>query len=134
MITSTSVKSRLEQLFKKLKNDKELLKKYNDVFAEQLKQGIIEEAPDDCKVGECHYLPHYAVFREDKNTSKIRIVFDTSARSEGSSLNDCLYKGPQLTPLIFDILHRFQTYPVALTSDIDKVFLLRTVQRFLRCG
>ena len=134
MITSTSVKSRLEQFFKKLKNDKELLKKYNDVFAEQLKQGIIEEAPEDCKVGECHYLPHYAVFREDKNTSKIRIVFDTSARSEGSSLNDCLYKGPQLTPLIFDILHRFQTYPVALTSDIDKVFLLRTVRRFLRCG
>ena len=35
---------RLEQLFKKLKNDKELLKKYNDVFADQLKQGIIEEA------------------------------------------------------------------------------------------
>ena len=134
MITSTSVKSRLEQFFKKLKNDKELLKKYNDVFAEQLKQGIIEEAPEDCKVGECHYLPHYAVFREDKNTSKIRIVFDTSARSEGSSLNDCLYKGPQLTPLIFDILHRFQTYPVALSSDIDKVFLLRTVRRFLRCG
>ena len=29
-------KNRLEQLFKKLKNDKELLKKYNDVFAEQL--------------------------------------------------------------------------------------------------
>ena len=35
-------KHRLEQIFKKLKSDKELLKKYNDVFAEQLKQGIIE--------------------------------------------------------------------------------------------
>ena len=85
-------KNWLEQLFKKLKNDKKLLKKYNGVFAEQLKQGIIEEVPADCKVGECHYLPHHAVFREDKNTSKIRV--DASAKSEGLSLNDCLYKGP----------------------------------------
>ena len=56
-------KNRLEQLFKKLKNDKKLLKKYNDVVAEQLKQGIIEETPEDCTVGECHYLPHHAVSR-----------------------------------------------------------------------
>ena len=71
--------NRLEQLFKKLKNDKEGLKKYNDFFAEQLKKGIIEEVPKDCKVGKCHYLPHQTVFREDENTSKVRIVFDTSA-------------------------------------------------------
>ena len=53
---------RLELFFKKLKNDKELLKKYNNVFADQLKQGIIEEAPEDYKVGECRYLPHHAIF------------------------------------------------------------------------
>ena len=99
------------------------MKKYNDVFTEQLKQSIIEEAHEDCKVGECHYLPHHAVFREDKNTNKIRIVLNASARRHGPSLNDCLYKGPQLTPLIFVILHRFPKYPVALTSDIEKVFL-----------
>ena len=119
---------RLGRLFKKLKSDKELLKNYNDVFADQLKQGIIEEAPEDYKVRECHYLPHHAIFREGKNTSKIRIVFDASARSEGPSLNDCLYKGPQLTPLIFDILHRFRTYPVALTSDIEKAFLQISIE------
>ena len=33
-----------------------------------------------------------------------------------------MYKGSQLTPLIFDILIRFRTYPVALTSDIEKAF------------
>ena len=54
---------------------------------------------------------------------KIRIGFDAFTRIEGPSLNDCLYKGPQLTPLIFDILYRFQTYPVTLTSYIEKVFL-----------
>ena len=35
----------------------------------------MEEAPENCKVGECHYLPHHAVFQVDKNTSKITIVF-----------------------------------------------------------
>ena len=44
------------------------MKKCNDVFAEQLKQVIIEEAHEVCKVGECHYLPHHTVFREDKGT------------------------------------------------------------------
>ena len=67
-------------------------------------------------------IPHHAIFRDDKNSSKIIIVFDASARSEGPSLR-CLYKGPQLTQSIFDILHCFQTYPFALTSDIKKAFL-----------
>ena len=118
----------LEKLFKKLKNNKKYLKKYNDVFGEQLNQGIIEKAPKDCKVGECHYLPQHAIFREDKNTSKIRMVFDASARSEGPSLNDCLFKASQLTPLIFDILHRFRSYSVALTSDIEKAFLQISIE------
>ena len=55
-------KNRLEQLFKKLKNDKEFFKTYNDVFIAQLKLGIIEEVPEDCKVRESHYSPHHAVF------------------------------------------------------------------------
>ena len=111
-----------------MKNDKELLRKHNDVFAEQLKQGIIEEAPEDYKMGECHYLRHHAVFRENKNTSKIRIVFDAFARSEGPKLNGCLYKGPRLTPSMFFVLHCFQTYPVALSSDIEKAFLQISIE------
>ena len=57
------------------------------------------------------------------DTTKLRIVFDASAQSgEGPSLIDCLFKGPQLTPLIFDILIRFRAYSIALTSDIEKAF------------
>ena len=41
-------KNLLEQLFMKLKNDKKLLKKYPDVFAEQFKLGITEDTPEDC--------------------------------------------------------------------------------------
>ena len=72
------------------------------------------------KLGETHYIPHYLAIRDDKTTTKIRIVFDESARDNGPSLNDCLYKGPHLTPLRYDIILRLRLHVVALTSDIEK--------------
>ena len=38
-------------------------------------------------------------------------------------MNECLHKGPQTTPLIFDILLRFRTFKIALVVDIEKAFL-----------
>ena len=56
--------------FQEIKNDKELVKKYNDVFAEQLKQGIIEESLEDCKAGECQYLLIMPLFKKIKTLAK----------------------------------------------------------------
>ena len=84
---------------------------------------IIEPTNENVSPGKCHYILHHPVIREDKNTSKVRIVFDASAKSDGPSLNKCLYKDPQLTPLVFDILIRFRSFAIALTSDIEKAFL-----------
>ena len=55
--------------------------------------------------------------------TNVRIVFDASATSEVPSLNECMYKVPQLTPLIFNIFLRFLTFLIAMTSDIAKAFL-----------
>ena len=71
--------------------------------------------------GGVHYVPHHAVVRADKETSKLRIVYDASSNSP--SLNDCLEKGPCLLPLVFDILVRFRAYRVALISDIKQAYL-----------
>ena len=67
-------------------------------------------------------VPHHGVIRDDKETSKLRIVFDASSKLSGPSLNDCLYKGPQLTPLLFEIMLKFRIFPIALIADIEKAY------------
>jgi len=68
-------------------------------------------------------VPHHGVVRINKETTKLRIVFDGSARDCNScSLNDCLEKGPNLTPHVFDILIKFRTYLKGLSADIEKAF------------
>ena len=115
-------KKRLLKLHKKLENDPEILSQYNEIFEEQRRLGIIETVPEQGKKGETHYLVYHPVIRKDKDTTKLTIVFDASAKTFGPSLNECLYKGPQLTPLVFDILLRFRAQVIALTADIEKAF------------
>lgn len=79
-----------------------------------------------------HYLPHHAVVHLDKTTTKVHVVYDASAKSSGPSLNDCLHKGPRFNQLILDLL----SYRIALTADIEKAFLIisvddRDILRFL---
>ena len=73
-----------------------------------------------------HYLPYHAVVRQDRETTKIQVVYDGSARDkdESHSLNDRLLTGPNYVSMLFDILLHFRTYPVALTGDIERVFLM----------
>ena len=59
----------------------------------------------------------------DRKTTKLRVVFDASSKCPGEvSLNDALYSGPNLLPLLFDILIQFRVHNVALTADIEKHF------------
>ena len=82
-----------------LKQDTELMKKYDSLFKEQKDLGIIEEVSESPALGETHYIPYHLVIREDHSTTKSRIVFDASSKTDGLSLNDCFYKGPQMTLL-----------------------------------
>ena len=74
-----------------------------------------------------HYLPHHAVIRSDKETTKLRVVYDASATTDGPVLNDCLYKAPKFRQKIMDIILRFRCYKVALVAGIEKAFLMVSV-------
>ena len=64
--------------------------------------------------------------RSERNTTKVRVVYDGSARSKESSwtLNDFLQKGPNLIPKLFDVLICFRSHPIAVMADIEKAFLM----------
>ena len=51
------------------------------------------------------------------------MVFDTSAKCNGVSLNDMIHQGPKLQNELFDVLLRFQRYPIAVVCDIAKMYL-----------
>ena len=135
---------RLRGLLRRLRQNREILSEYDMIIKSQLQQGIVELVNTSSKTLEgespkrIHYLPHHAVIRRDKDTTKIRVVYDASAKSDGPSLNQCLYTGPKFQQRIFDLLLRFRVYPVAVVADIEKAFLMvqvaeedRDVLRFL---
>ena len=73
-----------------------------------------------------NYLPHHPVIRSDKDTTKVRVVYDGSAKNskEEKSLNDCLEIGPNYTPHVFDTLVKFRGNSIGVTADIEKAFLM----------
>ena len=90
------------------------------VIKEQLASGMIERVVELKQSDGVYYIPHLAIMHKEASTTKLRVVYETSAKlgKEGTSLNDCLHKRPALTPLSFDILIRFREKQVALIGDI----------------
>ena len=116
-------KKRLSQLNKQLDNKPELRKEYNDIIESQKISHIIEKVESSGEVGEVTYLPHRAVVRENKSTTKVHVVCDASTKNKGPSLNDCLFKGSFLNPFLYDILLRFCVHNYGLIADIEKACL-----------
>ena len=118
--------NRLQGLLRRLKQDPAILKEYDAIIQDQLRKGIIEAVPaGKTPPKSTHYLPHHAIVRQDKSTMKVRVVYAKIANSP--CLNDCLLKGPKFDQLIFDLLVRFRSHKIALTADLEKVFLMVSV-------
>jgi hypothetical protein len=86
------------------------------VIKDQLEQVIVERAKEIPKERE-FYIPHKPVVRESAESTKLRIVYDASARgSENSpSLNECLNPGPPLQIQLWNVLVRARFHPLLLT-------------------
>ena len=70
---------------------------------------------------ECWYLPLFGVYHPKKR-DKIRMVFDSSAKFRGLSLNDTLMSGPNLVNSLLGVLLRFRKERVAVMADLRQMF------------
>ena len=115
---------------KRLQNTEKRLQKspnnghaYTDVIKQYVAKGYVRKVPENESYKSKWYLPHFPVIGPDKDTTKIRIVFDASAKCQGTSLNDAINQGPKLQRDLFDVLLRFRRFPVAIVCDIAEMCL-----------
>ena len=111
-------------LKRRLANDKDLFTKYSTTVSKYIRKGHAKKVPDneiDVQDKPLWYLPHHPVFNPNK-PNKTRVVFDCAARFQGTSLNDQLLSGPDLTNTIVGVLTRFRQEKIAIAADIECMF------------
>ena len=107
--------SRLCNTERKLEKDKFIQGEYRKTIESYIEKGYLKRVTEEeSPPAEVWYLPHFLVVRMDKTSTKVRIVFDCSAKTDGISLNDVIYAGSKLQQELFDVLIRFRRNPVAL--------------------
>ena len=83
----------LHGFLRRLKQEPIILRDYDAIISDQLERGIVEIVEDqEGALKMTHYLPHHAVIRRDKKTTKVRVVYDASARLSGPSHNTTVHR------------------------------------------
>lgn len=116
---------RFKLLEKKLTKNPGLQVEYAKVLADYLKQQHMKQIKDPYEIGYPYavYLPHHAVVREDKETTKVRVVYDASCKGVNHvSLNDSLMVGPKLQQDLRHILMRWRTHQFCIVADIIQMY------------
>ncbi|XP_075158159.1 uncharacterized protein LOC142231437 [Haematobia irritans] len=110
-----------------LNRDPSLRTQYNSVLNEYLSLDHMEASSSEEVVNgkkcESFYLPHHAVVRPDHKTTKVRVVFNASRKTDsGYSLNDTLYTGPTLQSDLTSIVLNWRKYKYVYSGDIQKMY------------
>ncbi|XP_044754985.1 uncharacterized protein LOC123313939 [Coccinella septempunctata] len=114
--------ARLFQLENKLDKDEKLSPMYKEFMQEYIALGHMKIASSN-NSAKRYYIPHQPVLKKERDTTKLRVVFDASAKtSTGLSLNDILHTGPKLQQDLIDILIRWRKHKIAITADIEKMY------------
>lgn len=95
---------------RRLQSNPQLHQHYSEFISENLSLGHMEEIPEDeilQSTSVCFYLPHHAVYKMDSSPTKIRVVFDGSAKNAN--------------PDIFSVSIRFRRHAYVMSGDIEKM-------------
>ena len=119
---------RFRKLKYRLSKTPELEEKYNEAMNTLIKNDEVEkvdESPlDVSEPGRVlYYLPHLPIVNEQKTTTKVRPVFDGSAKNhQGVSLNDQLLAGPKTQRSINTIMMELRLNPIIIVCDVVRMF------------
>ena len=111
-----AAEARLHHLKRRFSRDPDLEAKYRAVIEEYVNKGYArklnpEEVATRSRI--TWYLSHHPVYNGNK-PNKCRVVFDAAAKSDGISLNDQLYQGPDLANSLTGALIRFRQEEISL--------------------
>ncbi|KAJ8043752.1 hypothetical protein HOLleu_10992 [Holothuria leucospilota] len=83
---------RLENVETKLKKNESLGKAYKNVIDSYVTKGHVKKVDETKETpGNQWFLPHFPVIKLDRETTKVRIVYDAAAKFQGISLNDAIH-------------------------------------------
>jgi hypothetical protein len=89
---------------------------YERNISGMVERGIVEV--ETVKDHPGYHMPHHGVWRN----GKLRIVYNASSPTPERSLNALLDAGPNLLPLLLDVLLRFRLRPYSAISDVEAAF------------
>ncbi|XP_070170444.1 uncharacterized protein [Polyergus mexicanus] len=116
-------KKRLYSLERRLNQDPQTREEYSKFMHEYKTLGHMTEVFGSDATEGGYFIPHHPVFKQDSQTTKLRVVFDASSKSStGASLNDTLLVGPTIQENLFAIVMRFRTHRYVLSADIEKMY------------
>ena len=117
------VLQRMKWLKRKLQKNKKLYEDYNVFMKDIITKGYARKISEDREPleGKLWYIPHHGVYHA-KKPEKIRVVYNCSAKFHGTSLNEQLIQGPDLTSTLIGVLTRFRQKPIAFAADIESMF------------
>ena len=113
----------LKSLENKFKRDPEFYKSYKNTMKDYINTGHASKLLlEELKQTPTHttYIPYHGVKKVNK-PGKVRLVFDVGAKFQSTSLNEKLFKGPELNSLI-GVLIRLRKEEFALCGDIEQMF------------
>jgi len=108
--------------------DNSLREMYNAFMKEYLELGLMSPTCNKILPGPHYFTPHQCVLSPDSTSTKLRVVFDASAKTTSAqSLIDILMVGPTIQRELLLSLVRFRLNRFALTADISKMYWQRSL-------
>lgn len=115
--------NRFVGLERRLQQNKDIRSQYVQFMRDYEQLGHMQRVDIDTVLEPRYIIPHHYVLKPESTTTKLRVVFDASAKtSSGYSLNDLMFTGPTVQSELFSILLRFRLPKFAFTTDIEKMY------------